>query len=70
MRFLADQDVYAATVRFLAGLGHDVLTAAQLGLSTATDSLVLQTAQQDRRILVTRDRDYGDWSLCEVLPQA
>lgn len=59
MRFLTDQDVYAATGRLLIGLGHDVLTAAQLGLSTATDSVLLQTAQQDRRILVTRDRDYG-----------
>lgn len=31
MRFLTDQDVYAATVRFLSGLGHDVVPAAQLG---------------------------------------
>lgn len=30
MRFLADQDVYAVTLKFLNGLGHDVATAAQL----------------------------------------
>ena len=30
MRLLADQDVYAATVQFLRGLGHDVLTVAEL----------------------------------------
>jgi len=31
MKFLTDQDAYAITVRFLVGLGHDVVTAAQVG---------------------------------------
>ncbi|HUE70503.1 MAG TPA: DUF5615 family PIN-like protein [Pirellulaceae bacterium] len=59
MRFLADQDVYAATVRFLVGLGHDAATAAQLGLAQASDVQLLATAHQEHRILMTRDRDYG-----------
>lgn len=29
MKFLADQDVYAATIRFLQGLGHEVVQAAK-----------------------------------------
>lgn len=33
MNFLADQDVYASTITFVRGLGHDVVAAAQLGLS-------------------------------------
>jgi hypothetical protein len=33
MKFLADQDVYAVTVRFLRGLGHDVATASELNLA-------------------------------------
>ncbi len=37
MKFLLDQDVYAATARFLAGLGHDVIQVVQIGLSQATD---------------------------------
>ena len=37
MRFLLDQDVYAMTARFLAGLGHDVIQVAQLGLSQADE---------------------------------
>ena len=32
MKFLTDQDVYAVTGKFLSGLGHEVVTAAQLGL--------------------------------------
>ena len=59
MRFLTDQDVYAATTHYLRGLGHDVVTAAELGLSRAIDSELLRRARADRRIFVTRDRDFG-----------
>lgn len=59
MRLLTDQDVYAVTVRFLQQAGHDVVTAGQLAMSRASDSDLLQAAKSDRRILVTRDRDYG-----------
>ena|SRR5271157_1896032 len=59
MRFLTDQDVYAITIRFLSGLGHDVVTAAQLGLAQAEDLELLRVAQDEGRIFVTRDRDFG-----------
>jgi predicted nuclease of predicted toxin-antitoxin system len=59
MRLLLDQDVYMATARFLAGLGHDVVQAAELGLSRAADEELLGVAQKQGRIFVTRDRDYG-----------
>jgi predicted nuclease of predicted toxin-antitoxin system len=59
MKFLADQDVYAATIRFLNGLGHDVVSAAQIGMSQADDADLLRTAQAQGRILITRDRDFG-----------
>ncbi len=44
MKFLADQDVYATTIRFLTGLGHDVVQAAQLGLAQADDAELLSHA--------------------------
>jgi predicted nuclease of predicted toxin-antitoxin system len=53
MKFLTDQDVYAATVRFLISLGHDVVTAAQLGLSQAEDEDVL-AAQTPLFLLLLR----------------
>lgn len=59
MRLLLDQDVYAATARFLAELGHDIVGAAQIGLSRASDEHLLEVAQKEERILVTRDRDFG-----------
>ena len=48
------------TARFLTEDGHDVVLAAQLGLSQASDEIILKTAQEQNRILVTRDRDYGN----------
>jgi predicted nuclease of predicted toxin-antitoxin system len=59
MRFLIDQDVYAATTHFLKSLGHDTVTAAELGLAQASDETLLRVAAEQKRILVTRDRDYG-----------
>jgi len=59
MKFLLDQDIYAATARFLIELGHDVVPVAKIGLSRASDSELLQTANEQSRLFVTRDRDFG-----------
>jgi predicted nuclease of predicted toxin-antitoxin system len=59
MRLLADQDVYALTIQFLRGLGHDVATAAEWGMSQAADAELLRAARADQRVFVTRDRDFG-----------
>lgn len=59
MRFLLDQDVYAATARFLMDLGHDVVSVAEIGCSQAVDEELLSIAQEQGRIFVTRDRDFG-----------
>ena len=67
MRFLADQDVYAVTVRLLRDVEHDVVTASEMGLPQATDSELLAAAQRERRILITRDRDFGSLVFLEHL---
>jgi len=59
MKFLSDQDVYSITVRFLVGLGHNVVTASHMGLAQAEDADLLRIAHQDGRIHITRDRDFG-----------
>lgn len=59
MKFLVDQDVYIATARFLAELGHDVVRTAELGLAQWADADLLRLAAEEGRIFVTRDRDYG-----------
>ncbi|MBI4787605.1 MAG: DUF5615 family PIN-like protein [Chloroflexi bacterium] len=59
MKFLLDQDVYAATARFLSALGHDVVPVAKIGLSRAEDTDLLKVAREQDRIFVSRDRDFG-----------
>ena len=43
----------------MARLGHDVLRASDIGLSRAADEKLLETAQKQDRLFVTRDRDFG-----------
>jgi predicted nuclease of predicted toxin-antitoxin system len=62
MKLLLDQDVYGLTVKFLIEAGYELLTVAQLDMSQASDEEVLKTAQAQNRILITRDRDYGNRS--------
>ncbi len=59
MKFLTDQDVYGTTVRFLAGLGHEVVPVARLGLAQAEDAHLLGIAGEQDRLFITRDRDFG-----------
>ena len=59
MKFLLDQDVYAVTLHYLKGLGHDAIPVAQIGLATASDIDLLNRAHELERIFVTRDRDFG-----------
>jgi predicted nuclease of predicted toxin-antitoxin system len=60
MKFLLDQDVYSVTAEFPKSLGHDVLTARDIGCSQASDSELLIKAKELNRIFVTRDRDFGN----------
>lgn len=67
MRLLLDQCVYDSTRRLLLGLGHDVVTAAGLGVARAEDVELLRLARRDQRLLVTRDRDFGGLVMIESL---
>ena len=60
MKLLLDQDVYGVTAKFLADSGYDVIRVAEIGLSKASDEYILRVAQEQDRILITRDRDYGN----------
>ena len=70
MRFLLDQDVYHLTSVFLTSLGHDVLTAADVGMSRATDREILRFAAANSRILITRDKDFGSLVFSRLFPHS
>ena len=60
MRWLADECVDAALVRRLRGAGHDVIYAAEVA-SGATDAQILRRANDEDRLLLTEDKDFGEF---------
>ena len=59
MKLLIDHDVYKITIDFLKQQGHDIITAKELGLHTASDEELLEKAKTFDRLLITRDKDFG-----------
>lgn len=60
MKFLIDNDVYGHTRRLLAAQGHDLLHANSIGIPNPKDIELLHEARAQKRIMVTRDRDFGN----------
>ena len=60
MRFLADMGISPNTVAMLRGLGYDALHLHEQGLDRLQDSLILQKARDEGRILLTHDLDFGE----------
>src|SRR5437879_870286 len=58
-RFLANENFPAGMVRILRTLGDDVVHAAET-LVGAQDPIILQTALEQDRILLTFDHDFGE----------
>lgn len=59
MRWLADECIDAGLVTRLREAGHDVLYAAEVS-SGASDADVLRLADEQDRVLLTEDKDFGD----------
>ena len=59
MRFLADENVSSLVIERLRADGHEVaaIVAIQSG---APDTTVLKTADVERCVLITEDRDFGE----------
>ncbi len=59
MKFLADEGVDKSIVDLLRNEGYDVWYVAELSPST-DDQTILEQALADERILITRDKDFGE----------
>ncbi len=59
MLFLADESCDAAVVRALRGAGHDVKAISEV-LRGAADQAILDLAAAERRVLITKDKDFGE----------
>jgi predicted nuclease of predicted toxin-antitoxin system len=59
LRFLLDEGLSPRLVDLLASSGHDVVHVRGVGLTSASDPVVLARAAEDERVLVTLDTDFG-----------
>lgn len=60
IRFLADESCDFAVVRSLRSKGCDVVAVSE-SLPSAPDREVLRVAVENDRILITEDKDFGEW---------
>jgi predicted nuclease of predicted toxin-antitoxin system len=58
-RILADENIPPALSDALRTANHDVQSILGLGLQGSSDEAVLEAANQDDRILLTADKDFG-----------
>jgi predicted nuclease of predicted toxin-antitoxin system len=56
--FLADENIHLDVVAFLRSEGHDVLYAGE-GLIGSSDTVLLQLALSQNRVVITHDKDFG-----------
>ena len=60
MRFLADMGISPKTMAFLQSLGQDAVHLHDQGLDRLEDPAILAKAQEEDRILLTHDLDFGE----------
>ena len=60
MRFLLDQNQSPLLVGELTVAGHDAVHVRDLGMSRATDRVILAYAVKDQRIVLSSDTDFGE----------
>ena len=59
LKFLIDEPLSRRLIDQLSALGHDAVHVAQRGALKAPDADIVRLAQQERRIILTADLDYG-----------
>ncbi len=60
MRFLIDECLPPFLGAVLRSAGHDAVAVAALDLCGVPDSIVMATAREQRRVLVSADTDFGE----------
>ena len=58
MKLLLDQGLPRSAVTWLEEAGIDTVHVAEIGLSAADDTDILQRARDDERVVVTLDADF------------
>ena len=59
IRFLLDMGLAQSTGEHLRSRGHDVVHLRDQGLERLPDDQIVAKAQQERRVIITHDLDFG-----------
>ena len=70
MRFLLDESADFPLADSLAEFGHDVTIISRDYPHALADRVVLAIARDEKRILITNDRDFGELVFRQKLPHA
>lgn len=58
-RWLADENLHSRVISYLRSIGFDVVSVREEGWSGATDIELLRRANDDQRVIVSHDADFG-----------
>lgn len=59
MKLLVDENLSARVASALRDAGHDAVHVTAVGLANIDDEVILRSAADDGRIIVTADADFG-----------
>lgn len=59
MKFLVDENLSERVAELLVENGHDAIHVRAIGLATADDSVVMDRAEAEGRVVVSADTDFG-----------
>ncbi len=69
MRFLVESCVSASVCDFLRQEGHDAIWVPDEFLGDPGDEVIIDKATETGRILITGDKDFGEWIFLRGKPQ-
>ncbi len=60
LKFLLDADMPRSSVEAIKSIGYDVEDVRDIGMKAAKDNEIIKYALDNKRIIITKDTDFGE----------